>query len=234
MSRKLSFGVDEFYHLYNRGGDKRQIFNDHSDYDRFLRLLYLCNDTKPVELRRSWQDRGGEASADQERELMVDIGTYCLMPNHFHLLVKERVEGGISIFMHKLSTGYSMYFNLKHERTGSLFEGAFKAKHIDGDEYLKYSFAYIHLNPVKLIKPNWREQGIGDTKQVHRYLESYPYSSYNHYVTNNKSSDPIINQVAFPDYFNQKGDFINYLNEWLKYNEDEPAAEAKPPRALLF
>ena len=84
-------------------------------------------------------------------ETLVDIGIYCLVPNHFHLLIKEKTENGISEFVKKVATGYSMYFNKKYERTGSLFEGPFKAKRIDTDEYLKYIFSYIHLNRKQII-----------------------------------------------------------------------------------
>ena len=90
------------------------------------------------------------------KETLVDIGAYCLMPNHFHLLIRETAEGNISRFMLKLQTGYPMYFNKKYQRTGALFEGKFKAKHITNDNHLKYLFAYLHLNPVKITDPqNW-------------------------------------------------------------------------------
>lgn len=112
MNRKITFSVDEHYHIYNRGTDKRQIFLDHDDYDRFVKLLYLCNGTESIVFR---DIPIGETYGFDRGETLVDIGAYCLMPNHFHLLLREKNEGGISLFMKKLSTGYSMYFNLKKQ-----------------------------------------------------------------------------------------------------------------------
>src|SRR3989344_1697653 len=79
------------------------------------------------------------------------------MPNHFHILIREKIEGGISKYMLKLMTGYSMYFNKRYERTGKLYEGVFKSSLLDKDTYLKYIYSYIHLNPAKLQDKNWRE-----------------------------------------------------------------------------
>ncbi|MBI4156051.1 MAG: transposase, partial [Candidatus Zambryskibacteria bacterium] len=148
--RKQSFAHGEFYHLYNRGTEKRIIFLEEKDYEHFLFLMYICNTSKNIELRNIGEnfDRG---------EPIVDIGAYCLMPNHFHILVYEREEGGISKYMLKLLTSYSMYFNKKYDRTGKLYEGVFKSIHAGSDQYLKYLYSYIHLNPAKLKDKNWKE-----------------------------------------------------------------------------
>lgn len=157
MSRKTLLVPGEFYHLYNRGTDKRIIFNNDRDQERFVALLYLSNGDKPFHFKElntetifSW-DRGSS---------LVDILSYCLMNNHFHILVKEKTDNGISTFMHKLATAYTMYFNKINDRKGRLFETNFQVKHIDSDEYLKYVHAYIHLNPIKMIEPTWKEVGI--------------------------------------------------------------------------
>src|SRR5690606_36166474 len=93
---------------------------------------------------------------------LVEIGAYCLMPNHFHILLKSKEDDGISKFMNKLGTSYSMYFNRRYERTGILFQGRYKAKHVESDEYLKYLFSYSHLNPIKIIDPSWKDRGLKD------------------------------------------------------------------------
>ena len=131
--RKQSFAPNEFYHLYNRGTDKRIIFIDKKDYKHFLFLMYVCNTEKNIELRniRENFDRG---------ETIINIGAYCLMPNHFHILVHEKTNNGISKYMLKLMTSYSMYFNKKYKRTGKLYEGVFKSTHATSDNYLKYFF----------------------------------------------------------------------------------------------
>ena len=133
-------------------------------------------------------------------EPIVDIGAYCLMPNHFHLLIRETNKPCISIFMKKISTAYAMYFNKKYSRTGSLFEGRFKAEHANNDRYLKYLFAYIHLNPVKLRQPNWKEDGIKNVRETLTFLETYPYSSFHSFVgKKNVFSNHVINTEAFPE-----------------------------------
>src|SRR3990167_6058915 len=124
MERKFSFSVGEFYHLYGRGVEKRTIFLDQSDYSRFIRLLYIANSEKPFEYKLV---RGLPLEKVNRGGSLVSIGAYCLMPNHFHLLVREKTEGGISKFMSKLMTAYSMYFNKKNSRTGRLFQNTFQA-----------------------------------------------------------------------------------------------------------
>src|SRR5674476_643636 len=153
MRRKFQFSIGEYYHIYNRGTDKRSIFLESNDYNRFVLILHLCNNKNPVDISNLIREGLSftELMNIEVEERLVDIGTYCLMPNHFHLLLREQQENGISLFMKKLLTAYSMYFNKKHNRTGGLFEGPFLARHADTDEYLKYLFSYIHLNPIKII-----------------------------------------------------------------------------------
>lgn len=217
MDRKFQFSVGEFYHLYNRGTNKMPIFIDNSDKERFTKLLFVCNSTKPV-IFKSIQ---GQSLGEIDRgETLVSIGVYCVMSNHFHLLVKEDVENGISEFMKKVATGYSMYFNKKHERIGGLFEGPFKASHIDNDHYLKYLFAYIHLNPIKLIDPEWKENGISDRSGAEELLKNYKYSSYFDYVFNaNRQESLILKKDSFPEYFVSIREFKNFTDDWLNYNQ---------------
>src|SRR3989338_8322180 len=169
MSRNLEFSIDEYYHLYNRGVEKRVIFEDKNDYSRFVGLLYACNSEVSFNAREL---NKGETFAEtvlreaDREEPLVSIGAYSLMPNHFHLLVKEIKEGGISAFMQKLSTAYTMYFNKKRSRSGVLFQGVFKSQHINSDEYLKYLFSYIHLNPIKLVESGWKDFGIKNKKRA--------------------------------------------------------------------
>jgi len=143
------------------------------------------------------------------------------MPNHFHLLIREREEGGITKFMGKLGTGYSMYFNKKYERTGGLFEGRFKARHVDSDRYLKYLFAYIHLNPVKMIEPQWKEVGITNHTHVKKYIDEYEYSSYPDHGGIEREEKLILNTNVFPRYFNKKVDFTKFIDQWLVYVSEQ-------------
>lgn len=198
MERKFDFSVGEFYHIYNRGNNKSNIFLNDIDKKRFQKLLYVCNNTKPVVFKTI---QGLPLDKIEKGEEIVSIGAYCLMPNHFHLLLHEKTEGGISAFIGKLLTAYSMYFNKKNERTGKLFEGPFKATHASSDEYLKYLFSYVHLNPVKIIDPKWKKNGIADRKKAQQYLANYPYSSYLDYASAERGEKLILNKTAFPEYF---------------------------------
>jgi len=141
------------------------------------------------------------------------------MPNHFHLLVREKEANGISLFMKKLLTAYSMYFNKKYKRTGRLFEGPFLAKHADTDEYLKYLFSYIHLNPVKLVDPKWKENKITDRAKAKKYLAEYKFSSYLDYMRVRRGEGKILNKSAFPGYFLNFKDFEQFIDEWLSFSD---------------
>lgn len=213
--RKLTFSLGEYYHLYSRGVDKRVIFLDNDDRRRFVRLMFLCNGSKPVIYRNSEHLLINDIDMVDK---LVAIGAYCLMSNHFHLLSKEIVEGGIVKFMSKLLTAYSSYFNKKYKRIGALFSSEFKAQHLDTDEYLKYIFAYIHLNPLKLNEPDWRNEKI-DKETANKYLTDYYFSSYRDYIDETpRENCLILNKEVFPEYFIKSRDFQKYINEWINFD----------------
>ena len=218
MERKFNFSVGEFYHIYNRGNNKSDIFLTGHDRQRFQKLLYACNSTEPVVFKTI---QGLPLDKIVRGKPLVSIGAYCLMSNHFHLLVREVSEGGISAFLSKVLTAYSMYFNKKNERTGKLFEGPFRATHVGNDEYLKYLFSYIHLNPVKLINPKWKEERIVDRVGAMRYLKGYHFSSYVDYVGISRPEQAILSRSDFPEYFNEFKEFERFIAEWLSFNEEE-------------
>ena len=214
--RKFAFAPDEFYHLYNRGNSKQVIFRDVYDYRHFIQLLYIANDVGPIKLRDVSVNNTFEYVRDEQ---LVAIGSYCLMPNHFHILIKQIEDNGISKFMQKVATGYSMYFNSRYERTGGLFEGRFKARHADSDEYLKYLFSYIHLNPVKLIDTTWKEEGIKNPSEAYSYAVGYQHSSLSDYVGTKRPENAILNPGLFPEYFVSHNSIKEELFDWLDYNE---------------
>ncbi len=187
------------------------------DYVRFLFLLQVCNSSKPVNIRDLKKDNPDlqRVPLGNQGEPFVAIGAYCLMPNHFHILIKEIRQGGITKFMLKLTTAYSMYFNKKYQRSGILFQGMFRAEHADSDEYLKYLFSYIHLNPIKLIQSDWKENGIKDFEKSKQFLDNYKYSSFCDYTNDLKSL--IINKSVFPDYFPTSLEFKDGIFDWLKF-----------------
>jgi len=181
-------------------------------------LLYVANGSKPFVFRDF--PRGVPYVNFDRGEPIVAIGAYCLMTNHFHLLLKEISENGISKFMSKVLTSYSSYLNKKYGKTGKLFEGVFKAKHLDTDEYLKYIFSYIHLNPVKIIDPMWKENGIKNRANAKQYLNDYMHSSYLDYIGKVRTENVIISRVDFPDYFADFKEFELFISEWLLFKDD--------------
>lgn len=217
MTRNFSFAPGEFYHIYNRGTEKRNIFMSRADRDRFLTLLYLANQNDPVDLKLQGSTLL-EITEQRSGNPLVEIVAYCLMPNHFHLLIRESGEGGISRLMQKLTTGYTMYFNKKHERNGSLFQGRFKATHVADDRYMRYLISYIHLNPVKLIEPKWKESGIMDKARAEHHLETYAESSYLDYLGKKRPEEIILSREALPEYFSSGIDFQTFVTEWLTYS----------------
>lgn len=209
--RRITFSEGEYYHLYNRGVDKRTVFADHSDYERFLAYLFLFNDSERTRIDYQLSRGSVDWEAKPSRPL-VAIGAYCLMPNHFHLYATPLVEQGISKFMQRLQTGYTMYFNQKHERSGALFQGTFKAQHANSDRYAKFLFSYIHLNPAKLKDPHWKERGARDLKELRDYVRKYPYSSMGEYLTGKSA---ISNPAKFPAYLWRKKDIDDHIDSWI-------------------
>jgi len=145
-ARKEAFVNEEFFHVCNRGVDKRIVFMDEYDIRRFFQSMVEFNTIDPIGslYENSFLQLGG-STAKLKKEL-VNIIAYCLNPNHFHLILEQLVDGGISEFMRRLSGGYTWYFNNKHKRSGSLFQGRFKAVHVDSNEYLLHVSAYVNLN----------------------------------------------------------------------------------------
>ena len=222
--RKIPFTTEEFYHIYNRGNSKQEIFLDDKDRDRFAKLLYLCNSTKNIRFREDIIDQKIDAWDFDRGEAVVSIGAWVLLPNHFHLYLTTPPrsclgETSISTFLQKLCTAYSMYFNKKRGRTGSLFEGKFKSTHIDNEQYAKYNFSYIHLNPVKLIDPFWKEEGTKDYKKALNFLDKYPWNSYQDYRGKKRPENKIISPEDFPDYFSDPKVFDEEIFDWLTYHK---------------
>ncbi|KKP81412.1 MAG: Transposase [Parcubacteria group bacterium GW2011_GWB1_35_5] len=210
---------NEYYHIYNRGNGKNKIFNSEEDYDRFTKLLYVCNSEKSFKFR-DFIDQKIDAWDVETGKPLVEICSWVLMPNHFHIiLVSHRSDlwnekyNPITEFMRKLSTAYVMYFNKKYGRTGSLFEGKFKSKHVRIDNYFNYLFSYIHLNPVKLIQSDWKENGIKNKKETLSYLVDFAYSSFQDFYGISRKEGRIINKDSLPESF--KYNHVNELFEWI-------------------
>ncbi|MCD5384512.1 MAG: transposase [Candidatus Pacebacteria bacterium] len=173
--KHLPFTEGEYYHIYNRGVDKRTITEDWKDSERFLQSIVEFNTVKPIgsiyenkfspRVSSVKKDKLGGSTTKYDSKL-VEIVAYCLNPNHYHLILTPLVEKGIEKFMQKLGTGFTQYFNEKYNRSGSLFQGKFKSAHLDYNEYLMHVAAYVNLNDkvhqlggrtAKLVRSSWWE-----------------------------------------------------------------------------
>ncbi|MCM8793287.1 MAG: transposase [Candidatus Omnitrophica bacterium] len=208
--KKVEFSSHQFYHIYNRGVDKRRIFEDENDYVRFIHSLFEFNDQYPALPFSQIYKR----EKKRDRELLVNIICFSMMPNHFHLILEQLNDGGITKFMRKLGTGYTMYFNEKYKRTGALFEGKFKAIHIENDKYLLHLSRYIHLNPVELIEAHWKEKGIEDFNKVKDFLEKYRWSSFLDYI-GIENFPSIIKKDFLLNYFRDPAGYKIFVLEFL-------------------
>lgn len=191
---------DAYYHVYNRGVEGRDIFIDDNDYKVFLSFIkrYLVESTQN-EVRPRWE---------QEIHKQVELKCYCLMPNHFHFLIKQNSKDGITKFMRALMNCYVKFFNKKYKRVGGLFQGKFKAVRIEKDLYLLHLTRYIHLNPL--------QSGI-----TYEDLENY-YCSYGEYIGKRSTKwirqEEILNN--FGSKFFGKDKFTSYKDFVEKYTED--------------
>ncbi len=176
---KPKFLKNEIYHIYNRGVEKRKIFLDDKDYFRFIHDLFEFNDENPVLNVGYYFNSERSKNNKRPRNLLVEILIFTLMPNHFHLLLRQKKENGIVKFMQKLGTGYTMHFNQKYKRVGGLFQGRFKAALISENSHFLYIPHYIHLNPLELI---YGGSTSIDWKKAMNFLEKYKWSSFLDYI----------------------------------------------------
>lgn len=198
-SRKIPLIEGEFYHIYNRGVDKRDVFQDKEDIDRFIQSIIEFNVIDPIRslFENSLHKKKTILRNSIPQDKLVEIMAYCLNPNHYHFILKQVSEKGIEKFMHKVGTGFTNYFNAKNERTGALFQGKFKSIHINKDQYLTNLSAYVNLNfrvhkikglALKLTKSSWGEymgenhENICEKKVVLNYFkdkEQYKKFAFN-------------------------------------------------------
>ncbi len=177
----------DVYHVLNRGVEKRDIVQNDDDRMRFVRSLYIFNDIKNAPNSVS---QPNQWNYDNKRTCLVHIHAWCLMNNHYHLLISPLDDDtqNISRFMKKLNMGYAKFFNEKYSRSGYLWQGKYKKILVDKDNYFDYIPYYIHLNPLDFTYKEWREGGVIDTQATYTVLENYRWSSYLDY--NNKKNFP--------------------------------------------
>lgn len=235
--RKEQFEVGHYYHIYNRGVADTDIFRKEGDYRRFFQALFVFNDIdSSVHLLRKLRQHTDEAITKElsfseiykilselssdKREPLVNILSYYFMPNHYHLELKEVKKSGISIFLHRLGTGYTNYFNKKYDRQGALFQGPFKAVLIKNDFYLQHLSVYINaLNPLDLVEPGWRENGIKNLKKAKEFIENYKWSSYPDYIGLRKDNK-VIEKNILGELFSSAQKYKSFTEEYLEGKQD--------------
>ncbi len=210
----------ELWHVLNRGVDGRELFMDDRDRLRFIHDLYEFNDTSPADPNLGYRLKSMDIVSPyiekRPRERLVEIHGWCLMKNHYHLLISELVEKGMSLFLRKLNVGYAKSFNEKYERVGTLFQGRTKKIHIERDAHFNYILHYIHLNPLDYFPGAglWRERshaGINDVRGALEYLDQYRWSSYLDY-TNRRNFPSILTTSLFKDVL---GNYLHSLRDYL-------------------
>jgi len=170
--RKIPFIDGEYYHIYNRGVEKRLVFSDRYDVDRFIQSMEEFNTIDPIGsiYLKSFNKLSGPTP---KSEKLVEFVAYCLNPNHYHFILKQLADGGVSEFMKRIGGGYTGYFNERNNRNGGLFQGKFKSVHIDTDGYLLHLSVYVNLNnhvhqlsgpTAKLVRSSWGEY-VGESQK---------------------------------------------------------------------
>ncbi|KKQ66777.1 MAG: hypothetical protein US86_C0003G0020 [Candidatus Daviesbacteria bacterium GW2011_GWA2_38_24] len=198
--RPVPLITGEIYHVYNRGHNKRTIFLTPRDYKRFKQTIYYYQFKGPkIRFSRFNKDILNNF-LPIKNEKLVEILGFCLMPNHFHLQLKQLQDDGISIFMSQIQNSYTKYFNTKYQSIGPLLQGCFKSRIIEDENQLTHLNRYIHLNPIV----------SGQSKD----LESYPWSSYIEYSTR---AELICSTELISSFFPSIKDFTKFHTSQIDY-----------------
>ena len=209
--RTIPFVVDHVYHVFNRSIARQTIFIDRYDHERALDLVNFYRFRKPPLRFSHYKRLSKEKKVEFEKTFMIDkspmleILAYCIMPNHFHFLLKPKINNAVSDFMRNLQNSYSKYFNTKRKRTGSLFQSMFKALRMETDEQLIHVSRYIHLNPTTsyLIEAE--------------NLETYEWSSFRDYVSDIQSN---VNKEMVLSHFKSAEDYRKFVFDQVEYQRE--------------
>lgn len=205
MYIKPLYANDFFYHIYNRGVARQVIFNSNHDYLRMLKTFsfYLENE-KQLRFSKMDEQELNKILRVEPQKPLVEILAYCLMPNHFHLILRQIVDNGISTFMRRSLDSYTRYYNVKNDRVGTIFQGRFKGVLVESDEYLFHLSRYVHLNPF--------------VDNICKDPSSYNWSSYYDYLNNKNHRlchpDFILKMIGSPQNYSE------FVEDYASYAQD--------------
>ncbi len=195
--RNIKIAPGEYYHIFNRGVNKQTIFNSNADRARFLFLiLYFQSPVTLLNISRPIKDfvKHSVFNTDKEKiikERFVELVSFCLMPNHFHIILKEVEESGIARYMQRVLNSYTKYYNTKYNKSGHLFQGPYKAVHVENNNQLLYLSTYIHRNPREL-------------KEWINKESNYPWSSYQDFIKNNRFEELLVFDIIIEQFKNKE------------------------------
>ncbi len=211
--RKIPLVSGYYYHIYNRGIDKSTIYYSHRDYKRFMHTLWYYRYSN---LTCSYRRFSSELTIEDRNALtkdlistnkkMVDVITYCLMPNHYHIIVKQLVDGGVSKYIGNVQNSYARYFNTRRNRDGSVFSSRFKNKLIETDESLKHLIRYVLLNPYSSAYINSKEE-----------IFTYKYSSVVEIVKPQTHSVQLTERNVISELFHSTNSFTQFVFDNADY-----------------
>ncbi|MFA5791752.1 MAG: transposase [Candidatus Paceibacterota bacterium] len=203
--RKQSIETGEYYHIYNRGVDKRDIFSNKKDIERFIESILEFNRIDGIgslaNLRKT------EIESKHLSEPLIAIVAYCLNPNHFHFILKQLVDGGIAKFMQKLQGGYTYYFNVKNSRSGSLFQGTFKSHLVSNEDYFNKIIGYVNKN--------YQIHNIPKNKMNFVFASDYEYENNNFKIVSKEEGRRIL------EIFNGSKNFKKHCDEIVSIIREE-------------
>jgi len=224
--RKEPFFVGDFVHVYNRGNRKQEIVRDEKDKQYFVQALYYFNDSHSIpnifqtlkEQFRSDLNGLNWPSSFPERDPLVKIHAFILKDNHFHLILEEIKENGITEFMRKVGIGMTCRFNKRYDETGRLFQGSYRAKRISEDNYLQYLDVYVHIKNALEMYPGGIGVALKDFDRAYDFALQYPWSSLRAYETGEKNNP--VAKIISTDWFStafEKGAFKEFARSCMEF-----------------
>jgi len=211
--RKVPLINNYYYHIFNRGVNKQPIFSNKRDYNRMLNIIryyqYGYRHSKfSTFMKLNINFRNEIWNSIEKSQKFIDIVAFCLMPNHFHLLVMQNIDGGISKFLAEIQNSYTKYYNLRYNRTGHLFQGQFKSVLIQSDDQLQHVSRYIHLNPYS----------SGLVKSL-KDLDKYEWSSLLEYSNNKNTILSTRKHLINPNTFKKCNDYLIFVHNNADYQK---------------